>query len=281
MQAFAVVHHGFDGVGSFCAGEFFRVGLFTADDRHCQLLLAEISVQVQNHLGFCNSFLCGFVHGVTFLPQEFTGAQERTGGLFPTDHAAPLVVQLWQVAIGFDDIFVVVAEQGLGGWTDAQAFLQLFGAAVGDPCYFGSKTFYMVLFLLEQAFRDEQRHCHVLVTGLFKFRIQDALDVFPDCIAVWTDDHTAFDRRIVAQFCFFDDVGIPFCKVDVHRGDVIDHLFIVCHCRCPPLVYTHGRHAALIPFIILPSCDKFNRKARSCALFARIHKKKTALCQRF
>ena len=175
----------------------------------------------------------------------------------------------------------MVAEQGLGGRTDAQAFLQLFGAAVGDPRYFGSKTFYMVLFLLEQAFRDEQRHCHVLVTGLFKFRIQDALDVFPDCIAVWTDDHTAFDRRIVAQLCFFDDVGIPFCKVDVHRGDVIDHLFIVCHCRCPPLVYTHGRHAALIPFIILPSRDKFNRKARSCALFARIHKKKTALCQRF
>lgn len=119
------------------------------------------------------------MHGVTFLPQEFTGAQERTGGLFPTDHAAPLVVQLWQVTVGLDDIFVMVAEQGLGGRTDAQAFLQLFGAAVGDPCYFGSKTFYMVLFLLEQAFRDEQRHCHVLVTGLFKFRHPGCSGCFP------------------------------------------------------------------------------------------------------
>ena len=88
----------------------------------------------------------------------------------------------------------------------------------------------MVLLLLQQAFRDKQRHRNVLMTGLFKFRIQDALDIFPDCIAVWAHNHAAFDRGVVAQLCLLDDIGIPFCKVDVHRGDVINHFLIIGHC---------------------------------------------------
>ena len=110
LQALAVVHHRFDGVSSLCAGKLFRVGLFAADNRHSQLLLTEVSIDIQDALGFRDCILSGFVHGVAFLPEEFAGTQERTGGFFPTNDAAPLVVQLWQVTVGFDDVFVVVAE---------------------------------------------------------------------------------------------------------------------------------------------------------------------------
>ena len=229
LKALAVVHHCFDGVGSLSTGEFFGISLFAANNRHSKLFLTEISIDVQDHLGLVDSLLSSLVHGVAFLPEELTGAQEWTGGFFPTNNAAPLVVQFWQVTVGFDDVLVVVAEQGLGGWTNAQTFFQLFGAAVGNPCNFRSKTFYVVFFLLEQAFWNEQRHSHVLMSGLFELSVQNVLDVFPDRIAVWANDHAAFNRRVVTQFCFFYDIGIPFCKVDFHRSDVFDHFFVVCH----------------------------------------------------
>ena len=72
LQALAVVHHGLDGVGGFRAGKFFRVGLFAADHRHGQVLLAEVGVDIQDALGLLNGVLRGLVHGVAFLSQRTT-----------------------------------------------------------------------------------------------------------------------------------------------------------------------------------------------------------------
>ena len=149
LQCLTVVHQSLDAVGSLGTGELVALGLATLDNGHSQILLTELGVDVQHLLGLDDGLLGGGVDGVTLLPQELTGAQERTGGLFPTYHADPLVVQLGQVAVGMDDIGEVLAEQGLGGGTHAQALLQLLAAAEGDPSHLGSEALYVILLLLQ------------------------------------------------------------------------------------------------------------------------------------
>ncbi len=84
---------------------------------------------------------------------------------FPAHDGAPLVVELRQVAVGFDDFLVVLAEKesrSSGARTGAR---ELFIAALGDPGHLRGKPLYVVLFLLQEGLRDEQRHIHVLVAG--------------------------------------------------------------------------------------------------------------------
>ena len=87
----------------------------------------------------------------------------------------------------------------------------------------------MIFFLLQQALRDEHRHIDVLVSRGLEHPVKDALDVLPDRIPVGTDHHAALHAGVVAQLRLFDDVGIPFGKVLVHRRDRFHHLFIVRH----------------------------------------------------
>ena len=106
------MHQRFNGIGGNRTGKLITLGLFALDYRHSQTLFAEVGVYVQHALSFGNGFFRGGVDGVSLLPQEFPGAQERTGGLFPADNADPLVVQLREIPVAVNNIFIVVAEQG-------------------------------------------------------------------------------------------------------------------------------------------------------------------------
>ena len=81
----------------------------------------------------------------------------------------------------------------------------------------------------EEALRNEHRHVDVLVSGLFEITVKDALDVFPDGIAVGTVNEDTLDGRVVDQLCLLANVGEPLSKVDLHIGDLLN-LFIFCHC---------------------------------------------------
>lgn len=59
------------------------------------------------------------------------------------------------------------------------------------------------------------------VTGLFKTAVKLLVDVLPDCVTCRFDDHVAFDRRIVNQLCFLNNIGVPLCKIFLHRGDLL------------------------------------------------------------
>ena len=50
---------------------------------------------------------------MSFLPQELSGTQERSGLLLPTYHGTPLIVYLRQVSVGMDVILIEITEQGL------------------------------------------------------------------------------------------------------------------------------------------------------------------------
>ena len=90
----------------------------------------------------------------------------------------------------------MLAEQGFGSGTDTNAFLQLLFAAVGYPCNLGRKAFYMVLFLLQQAFGNEHGHVYIFHACFFETVIQLSLQQLPDGIAIRADDHAALQAGI-------------------------------------------------------------------------------------
>ena len=229
LQGHAVVHHGLDGIGGLGPGELLLLGLLAHHRGDGQSLPVEVLVHLQNGEGELLGLLGGLVHGVALLPQKFRGAQEGPGGLFPAHHAAPLVVQLGQVPVGVDNLLIVLAEQSLAGGAHKQALGQLLAAALGDHGALGGKALHVVLFLLQQAFGDEHGHVHVLHAQLFKAPVQVRLHVFPQGIAVGLDDHAALHAGIVHQLGLFHHVGVPLGEVFLHGGDVLHHLFLLCH----------------------------------------------------
>ncbi len=205
----------------------FSLSVFAAPDHgHGQHVLHKVRVDVQHPHGLLAGLFLGGVHGVALLPQELPVAQEGAAGLLPAQDGAPLVVQLGQVPVGVDDVLVVLAEQGLGGGTDAVALLQLLAAAVGDPGALGGEALHMVLLLLEQGLGDEHGQVHVLVAGLLELLVQRVLDVLPDGVAIGAVDEHALDGGVVDQLRLPAHVGVPLGKVHLHIGDLL-HLLLV------------------------------------------------------
>ena len=131
------------------------------------------------------------MHGVSLLPEEFGGAQKRTGGFFPPDHIDPLVIELGKVSVGMNDVLEVLAEQRFGGGTHAQPFRQLVLSAHCDPGALRRKALHMILLLLQKTFGNEHGHIDILVSQSLEPGVQVPLNVFPNGISVGTDDHTA------------------------------------------------------------------------------------------
>ena len=121
----------------------------------------------------------------------------------------------------------MLAEENLTRRAYAQALTQLLAAAFRYPGHFRRKALYVVFFLLQEGFRDEQRHVNVLVTRRLKAIVQFMLNVFPDRVAVRLDDHAAFYAGVIHQLGFFNNIGVPFGKVNVHGSDVVDHLLLI------------------------------------------------------
>ena len=228
LEGLTVLHHALDGIGGLSAGKLLLVGLAALDYRHGQRVAAEVSIAVELLLRFCHSLLSGLVDGVALLPPEFPAAQEGAGGLFPADHGAPLVIEHGELAVGLKDAVPVVAEHGLRGGSERQPLLQLVAAAHGDPSHLRGKAVDQFAFLFQQALRDQRGHCHVLVSGLFKLPVHDPLNVFPDSVAVWTQDHKSLHAGIVDQLRLLADVRIPLGEIVLHTGDLF-HFFVLCH----------------------------------------------------
>src|SRR5699024_5087063 len=144
--------------------EFLLVRLASADNGNGQHLLAEVRIYIQHLLRSLFGFLRGSVRRMAFLPQELSGTQERTRGLFPAHYGTPLIVHLRQIPVRLELLRIKLTEQGLGGRTYAQALLQLFHSAMGYPGHLPRKAFYMILFLLKQALRNEHGQVHILYT---------------------------------------------------------------------------------------------------------------------
>ena len=236
LQRLAVVHQRLDRIGCDRTGKLLLVGLLTAHHRNRELLLAEIRVEIQHLFGSRLCLLFGRVHGVSLLPEELTGAEERTGRLLPAHHRTPLVQHLRQIAIRVHMLRIVIAEQRLRGRAHAEALLQGLKAALRDPGDFRREALDMIFLLVEKTLGNKKRHVAILYACRLEALIQKALDALPDCISGGLNDHTAFDARIVAELCLPHNVGIPLCEILFHRSNLFDRFFLLCHTSLSPLV---------------------------------------------
>ena len=228
LEGLPVVHHALNGIGPLRPGELLLLRLHPPDHRHGQVLLAEAGVAFQLVLGLLNGLLGSGVEGVALLPQKLPVAQEGAAGLLPPQDAAPLIVLHRQIPPGVNDILKVVAKQGLGGGPDAQLLLQLLRSAHGDPGALGGEALHMVLLLLQQALRNEDRHIHILMAGLLKHPVQNRLDVLPDGVAIGPVNEHALHAGIGNELRLLAHVCVPLGKVYLHIGDLL-HFLLFCH----------------------------------------------------
>ena len=230
LKSLAVVHESLDAVGVLGTCELVGGSLYALDNRNRKIALVEVCVNVQHLNSLLACLLRGGVHSVALLPEELTGSEEGTSGLLPTNDRAPLIVELGKVAVGVDNVSVMLAEESLGSRTNAKLLGELFCAAVSYPCNLGSKARNVILLLLEKRFGNEHRHIYVLVTELLESGVKDSLNILPDSVAVGANDHTSLYAGVVDKIGLLYDVGVPFCEVLVHRGDLCDELLVVlCH----------------------------------------------------
>ena len=228
LEGLLVVHHALDGVGIHRAGELLLVGLVASDHRHGKIVLTEIRIHLKLVQRLLPGLLLGGMEGVAFLPQKLSASQEGAGGLFPTEHRTPLVVQHGQVTPGMHNMAPVVAEKGLGGRTDAQALGQLLAAAYSDPGTLGGEALHMILLLLKQALGDEHGHGDVLVSVTLEHSVQLMLNVFPNRVTVGAHDKAALDAGVVNQLSLGTHIGEPLGKVYLHIGYLFNFL-VFCH----------------------------------------------------
>ena len=153
------------------------------------------------------------------LPPELAAAQEGAGGLFPADNAAPLVVLHGKLTVAVQHAGPVVAEHGLAGGTHGQTLFQLVGTAHRDPRHLRREAIDQFAFLLQQAFRDQHGHCHVLMAGGLEAGIHVLLDQLPDGLTVGAQDDETLHAGVLHQLCLHADIGVPLCEVLFLAGD--------------------------------------------------------------
>ena len=246
LQSHTVVHHRLNGVGLFSACKLFLFGLSAGVSGDSKSLCIEVLINLEHLEGFLSCFFLGLVHGVTLLPEEFCGTQEGTGGLFPTNNVAPLVIELGQIAIGLNDVAEMLAEECFGCGANDQSLGELILTANGNDSTFGSEALNVILFLLQKRFGNEHGHINVLVTECLEARVEILLNVLPNSVAVGAEDHAALNAGVVSQLGFFYYVCVPLTEIHVHRCDLVNHFFIIlCHNTKPHLSPKRGHNSTL------------------------------------
>ena len=233
LKGNAVVHHRFDCICFLSTGKLFFLCLSADNSRDSQGFLVEIRINLEHSKGFFPCLLLSFVHCMTLLPQKLACTQEWTGSFLPSHNRAPLVIKLWQISVCFNNFAVMLAKQGFGCWANTKSFVKLFVTANSYPSTFRGKALNMVLFLLEQAFGNKHRHINIFVTCFLKSSVKVSLDILPDSITVWTNNHTSLNTAIINKLCLFYNVGVPLCKVLVTACNGRNKLFVISHFHKP------------------------------------------------
>ena len=228
LERLVVVHHALDGVGIHGSGELFLLCLVAADNGHGQIVLAQVCVDLKLMQRFLACLGLGLVQGVTLLPEKLSAAQEGTGRFLPAENGAPLVVQHRKIAPGMHRVTPVVAEKRLGGRTDAQSLRQLLRAADRYPCALGREALNVILFLLKQALGDEHGHGYVFMSALLEHSVELLLYIFPNGIAVRTQDEKPLNAGVIDKLRLCAYVGEPLGEILLHIGYLFN-FFVLCH----------------------------------------------------
>ena len=172
--------------------------------------------------------------GVSLLPEELRSTEEKAGTHFPTHHVGPLVDEERQVAITLNPAGESGTDDRLGSRTDHVGLGEFTGrnhfpilkleAVMSDDSTFGREALNMSGFFFEIAHRNEQGEVGVLVSRVLEPLVELALDLLPEPVTPWLDNHAAAHFRIFGKICGADDLLIPFGKVFIPGG--CDRVFL-------------------------------------------------------
>ena len=219
LQRLAVAHQRLAGERVVGAGEALARRLLTRDDRDRQRLLHERPVHLEHAPGLLGRVRIGGVGGVALLPEELGGAQEQPWPQLPTDHVVPEVEHQRKVPVGLDPLGEVVIDDRLGGGAHHQRLDELFPAGVGDHGQLRGEALDVLLLLLQEARRDEERERDVPGARLLDPPVHVGLHELPDRVAPRPDDHGSPHRAVLGQLGARDDLLIPGGEVLRLRGE--------------------------------------------------------------
>ena len=178
--------------------------------------------------------------GVAFLPEELGGAEEHAGTHLPAHDVAPLVAEDGQVAMRGDPVLIGCPDDGFGGGAHDELFLKLgFGidddtgavgvvleTIVGNHGTFLGEAFDVLGLTAEVRLGDKEWEIGVLYTSGLEHIVQGALHLFPNCIAVGLDDHTATYCCLLSEVGIHDQVVVPTRVVVGTLGHLVQFF---CH----------------------------------------------------
>ena len=213
LQRLVVLHHAFARVGSQRAGESLRVCLQPSDHGHRHPAFHEVAINAEHAPSFFLCLVVGCMGGVAFLPEELERAQEESRAHLPTHNVRPLIDQHRQIAIALDPLGVHRVDDRLRCRTDNQWLFQLFAAAVGDDSSLRRKSLYVLGFLVQEAFGDEEREVRVLMTRVFEHCVELVLHPLPDPVAARPDYHAAADGRVIGKLSAQHHFVVPRTEV--------------------------------------------------------------------
>ena len=235
LESLTVLHHRLNRIGIQRTSETFSLTLHTLYDRDSKPLLSEVSIDTQHGLCLLLSLLTCSVSRVTLLPEELRRAEERTCTHLPTHNITPLVAHQWQIAPRVNPVLISIPDDGLTGRTDNQLFLQLcvrvnlhsiailcsLQTIVSNHGTLLGESLYVLSLTREEALRNQHWEVSILHTCLLKHLVKLCLNLLPDSIAVWLDNHTTTYGRLLNQVCLYYQVIVPLRVVVCSLG----HLF--------------------------------------------------------
>src|ERR1700730_11229087 len=84
---------------------------------------------------------------------------------------------------------------------------------MGDYGTFLGKSRDVRCLLLKIAERNKQGEINILVTGRLDHQIQLVLDIFPDAVSPWFDDHATSNFRVFREISGPNHLLIPFREI--------------------------------------------------------------------
>mmetsp|Transcript_17062 Transcript_17062/g.37589 ORF Transcript_17062/g.37589 Transcript_17062/m.37589 type:complete len:335 (+) Transcript_17062:1359-2363(+) len=168
---------------------------------------------------------------VSFLPEELTRADERSGLLeLPPNHGGPLIELQGKVTVGPDPLGISGIHDGFRCRANCDRLRHIGVPILGDPGNLRRKTLHVVLLCLQCALGHEQRKIGVLHTELLDLAIEKTLDHFPHEICSRTQNIASRDLVILNKLCSCDHLRVPLRKIVILPfGDPLGVLFTRLH----------------------------------------------------
>src|SRR6266496_3070792 len=210
LQRLAITHQRLNGISPQGARELFILALATRQHRDGSIFLSEGAVNFEHQTRTLLGLLKSTMGSVTFLPQEFGGTQEQRRTFLPAHHIIPLIDQDRQITIALDPFRIAMTNDRLAGRTNSKRLFEFLAATTRHPCDFGGETLDVLGFALQETAWDKQWEVSIDNVSLFKTPVQVLLDVFPDGIAVRTNNHAATYGRVIGQFSLAYYLVVPF-----------------------------------------------------------------------